>query len=195
MTTFGAREDRVPVCSVTTSSSVFPMRTRLGRSRTSQAPRAKVTTFVAAVDHFVRSRPSPRRRLSGEEPARGGPGHHFPRGDGVIEVEELTKVYGTHKVLDALSFTAPPGRVTGFLGPNGSGKPSSDSRRDCYEPFELISPGDSLSQTASLMSCARSDTRPDACRSHPTTFSPGHTIGRLALPSLGAPIPGYLFFS
>ena len=40
----------------------------------------------------------------------------------MIEVEELTKVYGTHKVLDALSFTAPPGRVTGFLGPNGSGK-------------------------------------------------------------------------
>lgn len=40
----------------------------------------------------------------------------------MIEVEELTKVYGAHKVVDALSFTAPPGRVTGFLGPNGSGK-------------------------------------------------------------------------
>lgn len=36
--------------------------------------------------------------------------------------ENLTKSYGPRRVLDAVSFTASPGRVTGFLGPNGSGK-------------------------------------------------------------------------
>jgi ABC-2 type transport system ATP-binding protein len=40
----------------------------------------------------------------------------------VIEVRELTKAYGDHRAVDRLTFTAPPGRVTGFLGPNGAGK-------------------------------------------------------------------------
>ncbi|GIJ45618.1 hypothetical protein Val02_25040 [Virgisporangium aliadipatigenens] len=40
----------------------------------------------------------------------------------VIEVCELTKRYGGTTALDALTFTARPGEVTGFLGPNGAGK-------------------------------------------------------------------------
>jgi ABC-2 type transport system ATP-binding protein len=40
----------------------------------------------------------------------------------MIETVELTKTYGKVRAVDALSFTAPPGRVTGFLGLNGSGK-------------------------------------------------------------------------
>ncbi|WP_194916162.1 ABC transporter ATP-binding protein [Catenulispora rubra] len=40
----------------------------------------------------------------------------------MIEVENLTKRYGTTVAVDGLSFTVRPGRVTGFLGPNGSGK-------------------------------------------------------------------------
>lgn len=40
----------------------------------------------------------------------------------VLEVENLTKRYGDHVVVDGLSFAVRPGRVTGFLGPNGSGK-------------------------------------------------------------------------
>jgi len=40
----------------------------------------------------------------------------------VIEVEELTKRYGTTIAVDHLSFTVRPGHVTGFLGPNGAGK-------------------------------------------------------------------------
>ena len=39
-----------------------------------------------------------------------------------IEVDGLTKRYGSHLALDDLSFVARAGRVTGFLGPNGSGK-------------------------------------------------------------------------
>ena len=39
-----------------------------------------------------------------------------------IEVEGLTKRYGDALAVDGLSFTAPAGRVTGFVGPNGAGK-------------------------------------------------------------------------
>ncbi|WP_084101876.1 ABC transporter ATP-binding protein [Demequina sp. NBRC 110051] len=39
-----------------------------------------------------------------------------------IEVDGLTKRYGDVTAVDDLSFTAEPGRVTGFLGPNGAGK-------------------------------------------------------------------------
>ena len=40
----------------------------------------------------------------------------------MIEVEHLSKRYGTKLAVDDLSFVAPPGTVTGFLGPNGAGK-------------------------------------------------------------------------
>ncbi|MEU5212862.1 ATP-binding cassette domain-containing protein [Streptomyces sp. NPDC020742] len=39
-----------------------------------------------------------------------------------IEVQQLTKVYGTTRAVDDLTFRVAPGRVTGFLGPNGAGK-------------------------------------------------------------------------
>jgi len=42
-----------------------------------------------------------------------------------LEVDGLTKVFGRRgrvRAVDDLSFTVQPGRVTGFLGPNGSGK-------------------------------------------------------------------------
>lgn len=39
-----------------------------------------------------------------------------------LEVRQLTKRYGPTLAVDDLSFTVEPGRVTGFLGPNGSGK-------------------------------------------------------------------------
>jgi ABC-2 type transport system ATP-binding protein len=39
-----------------------------------------------------------------------------------IDIDRLTKRYGSTTVLDDLSFSVRPGRVTGFLGPNGAGK-------------------------------------------------------------------------
>ena len=40
----------------------------------------------------------------------------------MITIESLTKRYGTFTAVDDVTFTARPGRVTGFLGPNGAGK-------------------------------------------------------------------------
>jgi ABC-2 type transport system ATP-binding protein len=40
----------------------------------------------------------------------------------VIEVEGLTKRFGSTLAVDDLSFSVEPGRITGFLGPNGAGK-------------------------------------------------------------------------
>ncbi len=40
----------------------------------------------------------------------------------MIEVQNLVKMYGTHKAVDHLSFTIEKGKIYGFLGPNGAGK-------------------------------------------------------------------------
>ncbi len=40
----------------------------------------------------------------------------------MIEATGLSKLYGATLAVDELSFTVPPGQVTGFLGPNGAGK-------------------------------------------------------------------------
>ncbi len=39
-----------------------------------------------------------------------------------ITVNKLTKVYGTQKAVDDISFTIAKGEIVGFLGPNGAGK-------------------------------------------------------------------------
>jgi ABC-2 type transport system ATP-binding protein len=40
----------------------------------------------------------------------------------MINLESVTRKYGDFTAVDHVSFTALPGRVTGFLGPNGAGK-------------------------------------------------------------------------
>jgi ABC-2 type transport system ATP-binding protein len=39
-----------------------------------------------------------------------------------IEVNNLTKTYGSQKAIDGISFSLKPGEIVGFLGPNGAGK-------------------------------------------------------------------------
>ena len=39
-----------------------------------------------------------------------------------IDVKGVTKIYGTQKAVDAVSFTITKGEIVGFLGPNGAGK-------------------------------------------------------------------------
>ena len=43
----------------------------------------------------------------------------------MIAINNLNKTYGHTRAVDDVSFTAAPGRVTGFLGPNGAGKSTS----------------------------------------------------------------------
>jgi ABC-2 type transport system ATP-binding protein len=43
----------------------------------------------------------------------------------MITLENVTVRYGAFTAVDDISFTALPGRVTGFLGPNGAGKSTS----------------------------------------------------------------------
>ncbi len=40
----------------------------------------------------------------------------------MLEARSLTRVFGTATVVDAVSFTVQPGRITGFVGANGAGK-------------------------------------------------------------------------
>ena len=57
------------------------------------------------------------------DPARGVrpvPAEALPKGR--VVVSGLTKEYRHVRVVDEVSFTAEPGRVTAFLGPNGAGK-------------------------------------------------------------------------
>ena len=39
-----------------------------------------------------------------------------------LDIDAVTKRYGEHLALDALSFTVPPGEIFGFVGSNGAGK-------------------------------------------------------------------------
>jgi ABC-2 type transport system ATP-binding protein len=44
------------------------------------------------------------------------------KGWSVLELDGITKSYGGRRVLDDVSFTVAPGRLTGFVGGNGAGK-------------------------------------------------------------------------
>ncbi|PSR11977.1 MAG: gliding motility-associated ABC transporter ATP-binding subunit GldA [Bacteroidetes bacterium] len=39
-----------------------------------------------------------------------------------VNVQQLTKIYGTQRAVDGIDFEAKPGEILGFLGPNGAGK-------------------------------------------------------------------------
>ena len=39
-----------------------------------------------------------------------------------LDIDAVSKRYGEHLALDALSFTVPPGEIFGFVGSNGAGK-------------------------------------------------------------------------
>ena len=51
-----------------------------------------------------------------------------------VKVTQLTKVYGTQRAVDNISFTARPGEVLGFLGPNGAGKSTTMKMITCFLP-------------------------------------------------------------
>ena len=45
-----------------------------------------------------------------------------PADGGMIVVRELTKLYGSFKAVDAITFAVGPGEILGLVGPNGAGK-------------------------------------------------------------------------
>jgi ABC-2 type transport system ATP-binding protein len=51
-----------------------------------------------------------------------------------IKVEGVTKVYGSQKALDNVSFEVKKGEVVGFLGPNGAGKSTMMKIVSCFIP-------------------------------------------------------------
>ncbi len=52
--------------------------------------------------------------------------------DAMIEVEGLTKDYGTTRAVNGVSFTVRQGEVLGFLGPNGAGKSTTMKMLTCF---------------------------------------------------------------
>ncbi len=52
----------------------------------------------------------------------------------MIEVEQLTKRYGTLKAIDGVSFRVEKGEILGFLGPNGAGKTTTMRILTCFLP-------------------------------------------------------------
>ncbi len=51
-----------------------------------------------------------------------------------VIVENITKVYGSQKAVDNLSFTVEKGQILGFLGPNGAGKTTTMKMLSCFLP-------------------------------------------------------------
>ncbi|OGX81277.1 gliding motility-associated ABC transporter ATP-binding subunit GldA [Hymenobacter glacialis] len=52
----------------------------------------------------------------------------------MVEIENLTKTYGTQNAVDNISFTAGKGEIVGFLGPNGAGKSTTMKIATGYLP-------------------------------------------------------------
>lgn len=51
-----------------------------------------------------------------------------------ISVQNLTKIYGSQKAVDAISFEVGKGDIVGFLGPNGAGKSTTMKILTCFIP-------------------------------------------------------------
>lgn len=52
----------------------------------------------------------------------------------MIELKNVTKVYGTRKAVDNISFSVDKGEIVGFLGPNGAGKTTTMKMITGYMP-------------------------------------------------------------
>src|SRR5215475_131060 len=52
----------------------------------------------------------------------------------MIEVDRLTKSYGTVAAIRDVSFSVEPGQIVGFLGPNGAGKSTTMRILACFMP-------------------------------------------------------------
>jgi ABC-2 type transport system ATP-binding protein len=60
--------------------------------------------------------------------------HVLMGGTAVIEVDHLTKQYGSFTAVDNISFEVGKGEIVGFLGPNGAGKTTTMRVLTCFLP-------------------------------------------------------------
>lgn len=51
-----------------------------------------------------------------------------------VSISGLSKIYGTQRAVDNISFEAKPGEILGFLGPNGAGKSTTMKIITCFIP-------------------------------------------------------------
>ncbi|MBF8964635.1 gliding motility-associated ABC transporter ATP-binding subunit GldA [Pontibacter sp. FD36] len=51
-----------------------------------------------------------------------------------VEVKNLTKLFGSQRAVDDISFSVSQGQILGFLGPNGAGKSTTMKIATCYLP-------------------------------------------------------------
>jgi ABC-2 type transport system ATP-binding protein len=49
-----------------------------------------------------------------------------------VKVDSLTKIYGSQRAIDSISFEVKSGEILGFLGPNGAGKSTTMKIISCY---------------------------------------------------------------
>lgn len=52
----------------------------------------------------------------------------------MLEIKNITKLYGQQKALDDVSFSVKPGEIVGLLGPNGAGKSTLMKIITCFIP-------------------------------------------------------------
>jgi ABC-2 type transport system ATP-binding protein len=50
----------------------------------------------------------------------------------MLKIQNLTKIYGSQKAVDNITFEAKAGEIVGFLGPNGAGKSTTMKIATCY---------------------------------------------------------------
>ena len=82
----------------------------------------------------------------------------------MIEIDHLTKRYGSHTAVSDLCLTVEPGQIYGFLGPNGAGKSTTmNIMTGCLAATE----GSALTATTSLTNLPRPKPSSATCRSSP----------------------------
>ena len=56
----------------------------------------------------------------------------------VIEIQNLTKRYGSNKAVNNISFEVKHGEILGFLGPNGAGKTTTMNIPVSYTHLRIV---------------------------------------------------------
>ena len=84
------------------------------------APRARHAKSKARINSYEEMLRQETEKRSRELEIYIPPGPRL--GDVVIEAKDVSKAYGDNLLIEAMSFSLPPGGIIGVIGPNGAGK-------------------------------------------------------------------------